>query len=161
MKVEISKKVILGFLFTLFVCTEARAQLFIYPKEGQNQEQQMKDQQECSSWAVQQSGYNPAQASQMPVYEGAGAQRGSAVKGAAMGAARGALIAGVSDGDAGKGAAMGAGMGAIGGRMRSRYQQDQIAAAKNEVVRDMQIQGQTQYLRACKACLEGRGYTVS
>jgi len=33
--------------------------LFIYPKNGQSQDQQAKDQYECHSWARQQSGYDP------------------------------------------------------------------------------------------------------
>jgi hypothetical protein len=33
--------------------------LFIYPRQGQSQEQQAKDRHECQSWAVGQTGYNP------------------------------------------------------------------------------------------------------
>lgn len=143
----------------ILLCAESHASLFIYPKEGQSQEQQVRDQQECYAWAQQQTGYNPN--APMPVYQSQGAQDGSALRGAAGGALRGAAIASLSDGDAGKGAAWGAGMGAVGGRSRSRYQQDQIAAAQNQVVQDMRAQGQNQYLRACKSCLEAKGYTVN
>jgi hypothetical protein len=35
--------------------------LFIYPKNGQNEEQQSKDRYECHSWASSQSGFDPTQ----------------------------------------------------------------------------------------------------
>lgn len=148
------------FLIALFA-VDAAAQVFVYPKEGQNEQQQMKDQQECQAWAIQQSGYNPASMASAPVYTSQGAQQGSAVKGAAGGALRGLAISAVADGDEGKGAAMGAGMGAIGGRMRSRQQQAEIAAAQNRAVQEMHAQGYNSYSKACKVCLEGRGYSVS
>ena len=143
------------------VAVEVQAQVFVYPKEGQNQQEQMKDQQECQMWAIQQSGYNPASMASAPVYTSQGAQQGSAVRGAAGGALKGAAIAGLSDGDAGKGAAWGAGMGAVGGRMRSGRQQAEIAAAQNRAVQEVHAQGYNSYSKACKVCLEGRGYSVS
>ena len=36
-------------------------QLFIYPRQGQNDKQQAKDRYECHSWAVSQIGYDPTQ----------------------------------------------------------------------------------------------------
>ena len=36
-------------------------QLFIYPRQGQNEQQQAKDRYECHSWAVSQTGYDPTQ----------------------------------------------------------------------------------------------------
>jgi hypothetical protein len=36
-------------------------QLFIYPRNGQNDQQQAKDRYECHSWAVNQGGYDPTQ----------------------------------------------------------------------------------------------------
>lgn len=149
------------YLLTGFFSLDASAQVFVYPKEGQDPQQQAKDQQECQMWAIQQSGYNPASMASAPVYTSQGAQQGSAIRGAALGAARGAIIAGASDGDAGKGAAWGAGMGAVGGRMRSQHRQAEIAAAQNRAVQEMHAQGYNEYSRACKVCLEGRGYSVS
>jgi hypothetical protein len=35
--------------------------LFIYPKNGQSEEQQSKDRYECHSWAASQSGFDPTQ----------------------------------------------------------------------------------------------------
>lgn len=36
--------------------------VFIYPREGQNEELQAKDRYECHRWAVDQTGYDPTQA---------------------------------------------------------------------------------------------------
>jgi hypothetical protein len=38
-----------------------QADLFIYPKNGQSEEQQSKDRYECHSWATSQSGFDPTQ----------------------------------------------------------------------------------------------------
>jgi len=38
---------------------EAYAQPYIYPSQGQSQEQQNRDRFECYNWAVQQSGFDP------------------------------------------------------------------------------------------------------
>ena len=37
------------------------SELFIYPKNGQNQDQQAQDRYECHSWATQQTGFDPTQ----------------------------------------------------------------------------------------------------
>jgi Family of unknown function (DUF6515) len=39
----------------------SQADLFIYPKNGQSEEQQAKDRYECHSWAAGQSGFDPTQ----------------------------------------------------------------------------------------------------
>ena len=39
----------------------AQSDLFIYPKQGQSEEQQSKDRYECHSWAASQSGFDPTQ----------------------------------------------------------------------------------------------------
>ncbi len=36
-------------------------QIFIYPRKGQNDQQQAKDRYECHSWAVGQTNYDPTQ----------------------------------------------------------------------------------------------------
>ena len=157
------RKSVLVLMLTFFVligmCPEAFAGLYVYPKSGQSPDKQQADQQECYAWAKQQTGYNPN--ANVPVYQSQGAQQGSGVKGAAGGAVKGLVISSVADGDKGKGAAAGAIGGVVAGRIRSRRQQEQIAQAKNETVQDMRSQGEGDYLRACKACLEARGYSVS
>ena len=37
--------------------------IFVYPRQGQSEEQQAKDRYECHSWAVSQTGYDPTQPS--------------------------------------------------------------------------------------------------
>jgi hypothetical protein len=111
----------------------------VYPAQGQNQERQQKDQGECHTWAVNQSGYNPGYA-QQPT-------QGGVVRGGARGAATGAVVGAIA-GDAGKGAAAGAAGGALIGGMRRRDAERQQNAAADS------------YQRAYAACLQGRGYTV-
>jgi hypothetical protein len=131
---------------TIASVTDAPAQTYAYPAKGQSPEQQSKDQGECHSWAVQQTGYNPYQSS------GYGAQTGGVVRGAAGGAAIGA-VGGAIAGDAGKGAAIGAASGALFGGIRqnrqNRQQNNQMAQAGDA------------YSRAYGACMSSRGYTVN
>lgn len=120
--------------------------LFVYPQKGQDSAQQEKDEFECWKWAKENSGVNPAEASQ------AGADRGGRAAGALGGAARGAALGaavGAIAGDAGKGAGAGAVVGGVGGRR---------GAINNE--KQAQAETQQTYNRAFAACMEGRGYTV-
>jgi hypothetical protein len=144
----------------------ALAQQFIYPKNGQTPEQQKKDEFDCHTWAVQQTGYDPIAASQTAPTQAptgkATAETGSGVKGAAKGAAVGAAVGAIA-GDAGKGAAVGAVAGGAGGRIRSKNQaeakqQDQIAAANAANANTAALA--EKYNKARAACLEGKGYTV-
>jgi hypothetical protein len=112
---------------------------YVYPANGQSQQQQQKDQGECHSWAVSQSGYNPSSA-QQPT-------QGGVVRGGARGAATGAVIGAIA-GDAGKGAAAGAAGGALIGGMRRRDAQRQQSASQGG------------YQNAFSACMQGRGYSV-
>lgn len=123
----------------------ALGQGYVYPAKGQSPQQQQKDQGECSGWAMQQSGANPAA---MPPPPG---PQGQVVRGAGRGAAIGA-VGGAIGGDAGKGAAIGAATGALVGGFRRA---DQRRAAEQA-----QSQASAEYGRAFAACLEGRGYTV-
>jgi hypothetical protein len=144
----------------------ALAQQFIYPKNNQTPEQQKKDEFDCHTWAVQQSGYDPIAASQTPPAQAptgdAKAEKGSAVKGAAKGAAAGAVVGAVA-GDAGKGAAVGAAAGGVGGRMRSKNQAEAKQQAQTEAANAANANTAAladKYNKARAACLEGKGYTV-
>ena len=87
------------------------AQQFVSPAKGHNAQQQKKDEAECSSRAVKQSGFDPAkppaqqQAAQPPT-TATGTTPGAGVRGAA----RGAIVGGIV-GDADAGAAAGAAAG--------------------------------------------------
>ena len=137
--------------------------LFIYPTKNQNAEQQDKDKWECRAWATKQTGFDPAArataSTPPPARE---AQRGGLLRGAAGGAALGA-VGGAIAGNAGKGAAIGAAGGGLLGVMRRNNQvrQEQYAHQQwaNQTVAQYE-QNRSGWVRAVKACLTGRGYTV-
>jgi len=127
--------------------TSAQNALYVYPKQGQSAKQQQTDEGECHVWAVQNSGYNPYAQS------GGSYASGGAVRGAATGAAIGAVGGAIAGGKAGKGAAIGAGTGGLLGGIRQHQH--------NQKVNSMNRQTSTEYTRALRACLEGRGYSVN
>ena len=129
------------------------AEVFVYPKQGQNQEQFEYDQFQCHKWAKSQTGVDPTQPASPPPPQG-----GQVVRGAAGGAALGA-IGGAIGGDAGKGAAIGAGVGAAAGLMKKARQQQQSQAAQQQAQAQAQA-AQSNYDRAYGACMGGRGYQV-
>jgi hypothetical protein len=158
------KQVALACAGLFFLATVAgSADLMVYPKDGQNAEQQKKDEFECYDWAKGQSGFDPMArptASSPPPQQQA--TQGGAVRGAARGAAVGAAVGAIA-GDAGKGAAIGAAGGGVGGGMRRRNQQNQQAAEQNAWEQEQIAryeQQRSQYNRAYSVCLEGRGYSV-
>jgi len=169
--------------FVLFVCSGmlcsipvvAAAQPYIYPNLGQSPQQQESDKGQCYMWAVQQTGFDPAnpQVAAAPPppqhYGQPQAPPGGLFRGAAGGAALGA-VGGAIGGDAGKGAAIGAGVGALfGGIRRMRWeqeqqqQQQQMQQQQQSYMAQQQnsmAQGRANYERAFGACMAGRGYTV-
>jgi len=139
-----------------FVAGVARAEVFVYPKSGQNQEQFQRDQFDCHNWAQGQTGVNPMQST--PVAAAPPPASGGAVRGGARGAAVGA-IGGAIGGDAGKGAAIGAGVGAAAGLMRQNQYNRDVAAA-NQQAQAAQSSNLQRYDQAYAACMSGRGYQV-
>jgi len=142
--------------------------MFVYPAKGQSPEKQKKDEQECYTWAKDQTSFDPLTAA-APNADSAGkaakeqtaqATQGQAVKGAAKGAAAGALI-GAAAGDAGKGAAVGAAAGGVGGRAgKKRAEKEAAAQGSNAAVSASNQQVDT-FKKAAGTCLEGRGYTLN
>lgn len=136
---------------------EASAQQYVYPAKGQSPDQQKSDEAACYSWAVQQTGFDPAkpppaQAVAKPPTTAAGTTPGAGLRGAAVGA----VVGGAIGGDAGTGAAV----GAVAARSQSRRQN---AAATQQAQQQQQAatqQQQAAFGKARAACLEGRGYTV-
>lgn len=153
----------LGFVALAMAAGPALAQGFVYPGKGQSSQQQQKDQADCNAWAIQQTGFNPANPQVAgPPPPSSGPPQGGLVRGGARGAAIGA-VGGAIGGDAGKGAAIGAATGALIGGMRRRDQQRQDDYAQQQYAQQQQAalaQGQSAYNRAMGACLEARGYTV-
>ena len=130
------------------------AQQYVYPAKGQSKDQQKKDEAACQTWAVQQSGYDPAKpppppppAQQAPV-TGSGAR--------ARGAAGGAAIGAIAGGDAGDAAVA----GAMVAGSRQRRENRAAAAQQNQAAGQQAQAGQDSFMKARGACLEGRGYTV-
>jgi hypothetical protein len=136
----------------------AQQDVFIYPQKGQSQEQQSKDRNECHTWAVQQTGFDPNAPVAASQSSTQGAAGGEVVRGGARGAALGA-VGGAIAGNAGKGAAIGAVVGGGGGLLRRGQAERQAAEQKAQQTAITEEQ-RTSYKRAVSACLEARGYTV-
>lgn len=136
---------------------EAGAQQYVYPSRGQSPQQQKNDEAACYTWAVQQSGFDPAkppppQQSARPPTTATGTAPGAGVRGAA----RGAVVGEIVGGDAGAGAAA----GAVAARGQSRRQNAAAAGQAQQQQQAAVQQQQAAFARARAACLEGRGYTV-
>jgi hypothetical protein len=129
----------------------------VYPAQGQSMQQQSQDEAQCSAWARQSTGIDPAMVASSPPPQqtgpavGGGQRLGGAARGAAGGAALGAIA-----GDAGTGAAAGAVVGTMAGGRRARQQR----AAQNQQAQAQQQDLLQTYYRAFGACMEGRGYTI-
>lgn len=136
----------------------ALAAQYVYPAKGQSPEQQKKDEYECHTWAVKQTGFDPTkpQAAAAPAAP-AGAAPGSGARGAARGAVVGGVVGNVGNVDSSDAARAGAVVGAVRGRQQSRQQQE---AAQQQQQASAQGAGPDAYNKARSACLGGRGYSV-
>ena len=134
----------------------AGAQQVVYPAKGQKPEQQKADEAACQTWAVQQSGFDPAKPPPPPAAPppttATGADRGSGARGAARGAVVGEVIA--------DDASTGAAVGAAAARGQSRRQNNAAAQQQTQAATQQSQAGMANYQKARAACLEGRGYTV-
>ena len=142
---------------TLAFVGQAGAQQYVYPAKGQTPQQQKNDEAACYSWAVQQTGFDPAkpppqQAAATPPTTATGTAPGAG----ARGAMRGAVVGEVVGGDAGAGAAA----GAVAARGQSRRQNAAAAGQAQQQQQAATQQQQQAFAKARAACLEGRGYTV-
>lgn len=141
--------------------------LFVYPGTGQDAAKQGQDENECYTWARQQTGIDPMAApTQAAAVE---APKGGAVKGAARGAAKGAAVGAVSDErhvgdegslDAGEGATAGAAAGAVKGRRAQKKATKQAEGQAKQAAAAQDTQAKDTFKKAWGACLEGRGYSV-
>jgi hypothetical protein len=144
----------IAILATCLMAGSSAAQ-FVYPQKGQDQAQQDTDKGECHIWAINQTGYDPTQASAPPPQQ---QKKGGAVRGGLGGAAAGAAI-GAIGGNAGKGAKIGAvGGGLVGGMRRADSNSNNKQSQQNWQAQQNAMKAE--YQRAQKACLEGRGYSV-
>ena len=136
---------------------EAAAQQYVYPARGQTPQQQKNDEAACYTWAVQETGFDPAkpppqqQAAKPPT-----TATGTAPGAGARGALRGAVVGEVVGGDAGAGAAA----GAVAARGQSRRQNAAAAGQAQQQQQAATQQQQQAFGKTRAACLEGCGYTV-
>jgi Glycine-zipper domain len=156
--------------------------VFVFGRNGQSGDQQLKDESDCYGSAKQQSGIDPKapapagktseqkQEEQKAAAKDADTPSGGRLKGAARGAAGGAAIGAIA-GDAGKGA----GAGAVAGTMRGGMKQREAsAAAQKEAAAKVAAQqkadedraklahaeGLDTFQRAFSACMDARNYSV-
>jgi hypothetical protein len=142
---------------TMVFASGVGAQQFVYPAKGQSPQQQKNDEAACYSWAVQQTGFDPAKApapaaAPKPPTTATGTTPGAGARGAARGAVVGEII---SD-DPGAGAAA----GAVAARGQSRRQNAASAQQAQQQQQSASQQQQAAFAKARAACLEGRGYSV-
>ena len=150
-------RLVLSLALGMALIGQAGAQQFVYPAKGQSPQQQKNDEAACYTWAVQQTGFDPAkppptQAAAKPPTTATGTTPGAGVRGAA----RGAVVGEVVGGDAGAGAVAGAAVA----RSQSRRQNAATAGQAQQQQQAATQQQQTAFAKARGACLEGRGYTV-
>ncbi|MCK6405356.1 MAG: YMGG-like glycine zipper-containing protein [Rhodocyclaceae bacterium] len=148
------RQCVLALTLALPCLAAAAATPVVYPAKGQSAQQQQTDQGECHTWAVQNTGVDPAQVATQPAATSS-QPGGERLRGAARGALGGAAIGAIA-GDTGKGAGVGAVVGTMAGGHRARQNQ---AGAQQQAQSNKNAQINT-YYRAYSACLEGRGYTV-
>ena len=142
--------------------------VFIYPAQGQSDEQLRKDKAECSQWATGQTGFDPTAPAPAPAESPGKEGKASAGRGAATGAAVGAAVGVIShdhnpwDHDALEGAAKGALIGGVMGGLR-KHHKEKKNAKQEEQAREYQnyLDQQKQFNRAYGTCLGGRGYSVT
>jgi len=156
--------------------------LFAFPRNGQSQDQQLKDESACYQMAKERTGLDPQkpaptgptveqiQAAQKQGAESAKQVKGGRVAGAARGTAGGAAIGAIA-GDTGKGAGIGAVAGTMQGgakqsaaNKQAKKQAAAQARAKLEKEKEQEMQahkeGQDTFQRAFSACMDARGYAV-
>ena len=130
--------------------------LFIYPAQGQDRDQQDLDEAQCRRFATEQTGFDPM-ATPMAATARPRTQ-GGAVGGAARGAVLGSAVGAIA-GNTRRGASIGAASGGLmGGMRRQDSQRQQQQWARQETAN--YERNRASFNRAFAACLEGRGYTV-
>lgn len=143
--------------------------LYVYPAQGQSEDQLKRDKYECHEWAVEQTGVDPLDQRSVDAAAAAYNQDGPPEKkhkgtkrilgGAAGGAAAGAVIGAIA-GDAGTGAAIGATAGGLRGVLRHNKKKNKKAQHQYDAQSEARQAVIDSYNRANAACLTGRGYTV-
>src|SRR5580698_5856446 len=142
--------------------------VYAYPQQGQTPQQQDRDRYECSTWATEQSGFNPS-APNVPPHERVqvvgGPPPGAGVAvGAVTGGILGAAVSRPRDAGAGLllGALLGGAIGAGAEASADAQAQGAANATANAISQRQAAQIErkaSDHRRALGACLEGRGYS--
>ncbi len=151
-----------AFIAALLITTNSFANQVIYPAKGQSPEQQQKDVSECSTWAVQNSGYDPSHPPAAPAPTQA-AQPSGPSGSRLRGAAAGALVSEVVDGNNKNSAIAGAVIGGSRERRKNAAAAQQVQATntqQQQAYEDKKNASQASYDKSRAACLEGKGYSV-
>lgn len=148
-------------------------EIYVFPADGQEADQQSKDEAGCYTWAVGNTGSDPFELqkqseqqheqTEQQLAQAQSATQGAGAKGAVRGAAAGAVIGEVTGGDAGDSAAIGAAAGAVSARRRGRAAsaQAQEQAKQQEAAQQHAIQEQADnFKKAFSVCLEAKEYLV-
>jgi hypothetical protein len=133
--------------------------IYVFPAKDQDKATQEKDDAACYKWAVEQSGVDPINPPKVEAAKVDTSPDGTAVVGAAKGAAAGVAIGAIA-GDAGKGAAIGAVVGGLAGRRAKKVGDAQEQQANNQAAAKQQTAMTDSFKKAFTVCLEGKGYTV-
>lgn len=130
--------------------------LYVYPKNHQSSTQQLTDESQCYSNAKTQTGFDPNATTTATAAKTKDAKSGD--KPVAQGAARGAVISGVTGGDPGAGARRGA---MIGGIKAKRKEKEEAEQADKQAAATKNTQPPLDnFKRSVSACLDARGYSV-
>ena len=140
------------------------SQVYAYPLHGQSPEQQDRDHYECSTWATQQTGFDPSAPGVPPhdrVVVSSGPPPGTNT---AIGAVAGAII-GAAIAPRWQEAPAALAGAVVGSAIGSSADAANAQATRTVVVADRRAAAQQEqqaanYRRALAACLDGRGYSV-
>ena len=148
-------------------------EVYVFPKAGQDANQQSMDEASCYDWAESNTGSDPfalkdqqqAAAEQASAQQQAAQQstQGAGARGALGGAAVGAVVGEIADDDAGKGAAWGAAIGAVHNRRKHKRSAEQQSAQAEQQYQQTAQNTEEQienFKKAFSVCLEANDYMV-
>lgn len=133
--------------------------LFVFPGKNQDAKTQEQDETACYKWAVEQTGTDPINPQKVTAEKVDTSPDGTAVVGAARGAAAGVAIGAIA-GDTGKGAAIGSVVGALAGRRAKVAGDAHQQQANNQAAKAKEKELIDEFKKAFSACMEAKGYTV-
>jgi len=122
--------------------------VYVFPAKNQTAEQTQKDESYCYDWAIKNSGVDPLNMQPVKPDSVKTGPNGAMVAGAAKGAAAGVAIGAI---------AVAGGLAGRRARKQNEKAQQQQAQANAQAATQAQVEN---FIKAYKACLTGKGYTV-